>query len=83
MKKSVISTLKLLIVMLLLPMLFVACKKESDEDPDDQTDPAPVVDIDGNSYQTVKIGNQIWMAENLKTNKLSDGTLMENFDEYS
>ena len=26
-----------------------------------------VTDIEGNTYNTIKIGNQVWMVENLRT----------------
>ena len=57
--------------------LFLGCNKNKDKD--------PVTDIDGNVYKTIIIGEQVWMAENLRVTKFNDGSaikLAENNEEW-
>lgn len=43
-----------------------SCEKDRDE--------KTVTDIDGNVYNTVTIGSQVWLKENLMATRLNDGT---------
>ena len=54
-------------------MFFQGCKDESNLI---IPTPTTVTDIDGNVYQTVKIGNQTWLAENLKVTHYRNGDVI-------
>lgn len=80
--------IKLIITFFLLSCL-LCCRKEynkkngSDSDsnnnnqeypPTAQIIPNAVTDIDNNKYDAVRIGDQVWMAENLRTTRYANGT---------
>jgi uncharacterized protein (TIGR02145 family) len=61
-----------LILMGLELLLSNSCMK--DDSRNDPSASATLTDIDGNVYNTVTIGTQVWMAENLRATHYADGT---------
>lgn len=85
-KINYLSIIKLLIAFFILIQL-VSCKSDSTSpnDPEESTNfencGDSLKDRDGNTYQTVQIGGQCWMAEDLRTTSYRDGSSIPNVTE--
>jgi uncharacterized protein (TIGR02145 family) len=55
----------LIITIIILACIFASCKKEKTEAPENEAPESLIDSRDGQIYKCVKIGNQVWMAENL------------------
>jgi uncharacterized protein (TIGR02145 family) len=68
----------LMIIISLAIFFFWSCSKNDKNPIKSETTTGTVTDIDGNSYKTIKIGNQWWMAENLKVTHFNNGDSIPN-----
>lgn len=66
---------------ILVMLLAVSCSDDKSVNGDSK--PLPVTDIDGNVYRTVRIGAQVWMAENLRVTHYRNGEPIANVTDVS
>ena len=73
---------KIMLLFCTVSLLTVACHKDEQDSSDSSQTESPstatmitnaVTDYDGNKYDAVKIGNQVWMASNLRTTHFANG----------
>ena len=62
------------LLILLIAFTFIKCSSDDNEELEPEPELVTVTDIDGNVYNTITLGNQTWMLENLKVTTFNDGT---------
>jgi uncharacterized protein (TIGR02145 family) len=72
------SFFKIILVITTMSLINSGCKKKqiietTIETPNPKQEFGTVVDVDSNVYKTVKVGNQWWFAENLRTSHFNNG----------
>ena len=63
-----------MIISTLLLLCVPSCDKPSHKRHIYETIPDAVTDVDGNHYDAVRIGDQVWMKQYLRTTRYADGT---------
>lgn len=71
----------LLFITSVICTFLIGCKGDPVSSTPDDPDPPPpsttVTDVDGNVYHTIKIGNQTWAVEDLRTTKYNDSSSIQ------
>lgn len=65
----------------IIGVFFLIGLASCNKDDENMAAPTTIKDFDGNEYTMVKIGDQVWLKENLKTTHFNDGTPIAHLEE--
>ena len=75
MKRSAVILISQFVILGIILTFTTTCKKSDNLG---SAIEGTMTDIDGNTYKTIQIGRQVWMAENLKTTRYRNGEPIPN-----